>query len=209
MRKCALNIRKVRLTTQVYGNTTELLLIMVRFMCQLHCLLCSCIGHVQVFDSVHEEILSADTIKQICCIVRSKRSSIKIDIMDVCQQTGTVDCGLFALAYATTLCNGELPQYKNYIQKEMRSHLIKCLQESTPTASPFPSSNRNMQHDVKRTKSVSLHCSCRLPEDPEKRMIQCVICSVWYHEDCEPVVESAWIDENYPWKCRKCAAKAK
>ena len=43
------------------------------------------------------------------------------------------NCGLFALAYATTLCNGELPQYKTYIQKEMQPHLIKCLQESTPT----------------------------------------------------------------------------
>ena len=65
-------------------------------------------GHIRVFDSIHDDI-STDTINQICCIVRSKRSKIKIDIIDVCKQKGTNDCGLYALANATVLCEGELP----------------------------------------------------------------------------------------------------
>ena len=48
--------------------------------------------------------------------------------MDVCKQRGTSDCGLYALAYATTLCEGGQPQCKHYIQKDMQPHLIKCLQ---------------------------------------------------------------------------------
>ena len=81
---------------------------------------------MHVFDSVYDDI-SGDTINQICSIVRSKQSGVKIDIADVCKQDGVKDCGLFALAMATTLCDGELPQSKQYIQKEMRPHLIQCL----------------------------------------------------------------------------------
>ena len=163
-------------------------------------------GHVQVFDSMHDDI-SVDTINQICSIVRSKRSKIKIDILDACKQKGTNDCGLYALANATALCEGELPQSKEYIQKDMRSHLIKCLKESTP--SPFPSNNRDMHHhNIAKTKLVSLHCTCRLPEDPNKRMIQCIKCEVWYHEFCEVVDPKAWSEEDYPWICRKCINKS-
>ena len=75
-------------------------------------------GHIHVFDSVHD--ISGDKVNQICSIVRSKRSGLKIDIADVFKQDGVKDdCGLLALAMATTLCDGELSQSKQYIQKEM------------------------------------------------------------------------------------------
>ena len=89
-------------------------------------------GHIRVFDSIHDDI-STDTINQICCIVRSKRSKIKIDIIDVCKQKGTNDCGLYALANATLLCEGELPQSKDYIQEDMRSHLQECFKNVSRT----------------------------------------------------------------------------
>lgn len=159
-------------------------------------------GHIRVFDSIHDDI-STDTINQICCIVRSKRSKIKIDIMDVCKQKGTNDCGLYALANATVLCEGELPQLKDYVQQDMRPHLQECLKNCTPY--PFPSNHRDRHRDdIKKTMLVSLHCKCRLPEHPDKKMIQCINCEVWYHDDCEVVEPKAWKDEDYPWKCRKC-----
>ena len=115
--------------------------------------------YVQAFDSTHD-IISADAIKQICCSVRSKRSKIRIDIMDIHKLTETKDCGLYALANA------------------MQPHLIKCLKDPIP--SPFPFIHRDMLHgDIKETKLlVSLRCSRRLPEDHGKRMIQCVHCYV-------------------------------
>ena len=66
------------------------------------------------------------------------------------------------------MCRGKLPQCKDYnIQKDMRSHLIKCLKDSTP--SPFPSIHRDMLHgDIEETKLVSLRCSCRLLKITEK-----------------------------------------
>ena len=123
------------------------------------------------------------------------------------KQDGIKDCGLFALAMATTLCDRELPQSKQYIQKEMRPHLVQCLKQSHPSA--FPSKNRDWDHNnyIKKTKLVSVHCLCRLPEDPNRRMIQCTNCEVWYHEECEVVVARAWSDVDYPWICRKCTSR--
>ena len=132
------------------------------------------------------------------CIYCPKQNRIKIDLVDVYKQD---DCELYALANATTLCHGELPPSKQYyIQKEMRPHRLK---PSNPSV--FPSENRNWDHNyITKTKLVSVHCSCRLPE---RRMIQCMKCEVWYHEECEVVVTRAWIDADYPWICRKCISQ--
>ena len=46
------------------------------------------------------------------------------------------------MAYATTLCDGEMPHTKDYIQSELRNHLYNCLQRSTPLPLPFPSVQR-------------------------------------------------------------------
>ena len=43
-------------------------------------------------------------------------------------QNGSSDCGLFALATATALANGEEPGSCIFDQKQMRPHLIKCLE---------------------------------------------------------------------------------
>ena len=152
-----------------------------------------------MYDSLHDDV-SVDTVNQICSIVRSKRSKIKIEVMDVCKQHGVVDCGLYALANATALCQGELPQSMEYIQGEMRQHLTNCIEQSCPCA--FPSVCRDTFCDSLKSKSVSIHCSCRLPAD--KRMIQCCKCEDWYHEDCEVVEDRAWNEEDYPWLCKKC-----
>ena len=71
-------------------------------------------GHIQVFDSMYDDV-TTDTVNQICSIVRSKHSKIKIEIMDVCKQKGTNDCGVYAIANATALCAGELHYNKYHI----------------------------------------------------------------------------------------------
>ena len=57
---------------------------------------------VQVFDSISDENISDDTICRICSIVWTPRRSIKIELINVCKQSGIKDCGLYAMAYATT-----------------------------------------------------------------------------------------------------------
>ena len=45
---------------------------------------------------------------------------------NVALQKGAFDCGLFAIAFATSLCNDEDPSKVEYQQKLMRSHLAEC-----------------------------------------------------------------------------------
>ena len=53
----------------------------------------------------------------------------------------------------------------------MRPHLIKCLE--TKTCSMFPSNPiRKRAKYVEKCESISIHCSCRLPNDG-KPMVQC------------------------------------
>ena len=94
------------------------------------------IGHIQVFDSVYENI-NADTIKQICSIVQSKTRSVTIEIMNVIKQRGSTDCGLFALAFATSLCFGESPSERKYHQKDLRTHLWNIFEHSPSTLQPL------------------------------------------------------------------------
>ena len=51
-------------------------------------------------------------------------------------QNGTADCGLFALASAAALANGEEPDSFIFDQEQTRPNLIKCLEAEN--AEPFP-----------------------------------------------------------------------
>ena len=95
-------------------------------------------GHIQVFDSVHDNI-SSHTVNQICGIFHSQKKSIKIEIMNLVKQSGSTNCGLFALAFATSLCHGEVPVEKRYKQGE-RAHLRSVFECNKPSPQSFPSS---------------------------------------------------------------------
>ena len=59
---------------------------------------------------------------------------------DVTQQTGTVDCGLFAIANLTAICHGERPENFRFHQKQMRQHLLSCPENQELL--PFPGSKK-------------------------------------------------------------------
>ena len=149
--------------------------------------------------------ISSDTVNQICSIVRSQKKSVTIEIMDVLKQRGCTDCGLFALAFSTSLCIGELPSKKEYSQRDLRAHLYNTFDSERSPLQPFPSSNRQKMpaNLVKKTMVVPVFCHCRLPE--EGNMIECCQCSEWYHEKCEFVDEEVWEKEEIDWVCKVCS----
>ena len=56
--------------------------------------------------------------------------------VDVQQQTGGVDCGFFALAFAEWIARtGTVPTVQ-FDQSKLRQHMIECLQNNEIT--PFP-----------------------------------------------------------------------
>ena len=55
----------------------------------------------------HESILPVDTKKVIQNLYGDVKNYV---ITDVAQQTGSIDCGLYAIAYLTFLCHGLIHQ---------------------------------------------------------------------------------------------------
>ena len=56
--------------------------------------------------------------------------TLTIHILSVQQQQGIRDCGIFAIATAIEVCNGNNPERVQFNQKLMRGHLIiKCLSQ--------------------------------------------------------------------------------
>ena len=90
-------------------------------------------GPVEVYDSLNPNKLSDSTLHTIrnyhgqSCIVK---------IMNIQRQKGFKDCGLFAIANATSICHGDDPTALIYVQDEMRQHLLDCLEKRD--MSPFP-----------------------------------------------------------------------
>ena len=74
--------------------------------------------------------------------------------VDVQMQSGTYDCGLFAIAHATALAQGEQPGNYLYDQPEMRKHLYKSFQMKTKTLFPLKKRRRNKELKVKTEEEI-------------------------------------------------------
>ena len=68
------------------------------------------------------------------------------------EQTGSTDCGLFAIAFATDLAFSNNPSTIVYDQANMRTHLQQCLEMEQLT--PFP--RRHQQTQINEEPSVNL-----------------------------------------------------
>ena len=117
-------------------------------------------------------------------------------------QEGTYDCGLFAVAYATSAAHGQDPAKCTYDQKQIRQHLYRCLCNGKIT--PFPLKSSSSSSRVITSDNIEVHCHCRMPELKNVAMIQCNYCAVWYHVLCEDVSEDCIANVELEWFCRTC-----
>lgn len=155
---------------------------------------------VRVYDSMNCS-LSASMKKLIADLLHTASKAITIEYINVQQQRGGSDCGLFSIANAHTLCSGDDPVKCLYVQNEMRSHLLKALIDQK--MNHFPSKPRKkVQNTVLRTSSIEIFCTCRIPDDGG-RMVGCESCDEWFHEACVRVTAEE-LDDHEPWYCTKC-----
>ena len=59
---------------------------------------------------------------------------LKYIVVPTAKQQGSIDCGIFAIAYATAIAlSASRPEISsiNFDQKNLRSHLCKCLEAKT------------------------------------------------------------------------------
>ena len=161
-------------------------------------------GEVDLYDSLHtypEE--DGAIVSQSCRILHHCEPIVTIRVVNVGRQKELNDCGLFAIAMAYDLCNGEDPASKIYVQDEMRNHLHSCFTDTS--LNRFPSYDIDITSRVIFNFSVNVYCTCRMPEQ-SKWMICCDSYDEWYHEGCVTIPQEIREDENSGvlWWCHLC-----
>ena len=137
---------------------------------------------VNIYDSLYNYI-TLQTKKQICSFIRSDQNILQFRMADVESQKDGISCGLYAIAFATELCDGGDPVSTFWDVSQFRSHLLQCL--TTRKMTVFPKLKRRVTSAyVKRTINERIMCICRMPIDSKLLMFQCKICNELYHHDC-------------------------
>ena len=156
-------------------------------------------GEVMVFDSLYDS-MPPTTAEQVCALVHTPAQELTMLFANVKKQHNRSDCGVFAIAYATSLCHGVNPVTTQYTGRKMRDYLRRCLLLGEIT--PFPSRHTSPLDTVRSCQIVEVVCHCRT--QPECPMLQCSACQEVYHEQCEDFPKSFSNNEAKTWKCRTC-----
>ena len=110
------------------------------------------------------------------------------------------NCGLFALASAAALANGEEPGSFAFDQEQMQPHLIKCL--AAEKGEPFPVKKcRRKLKKIKSTVKVPVFCTCHMPKRSDCTMIECSACRELFHVDICVDVNTCAFDHITKWLC--------
>ncbi len=122
-------------------------------------------GEVIYMDSLFTGKITQDIQRQICSIVRHEQETLSVKVIPVQQQKGSVDCGLFAMAFIQyILLNKEYPSAVTFDQFVMRHHVLRAL--AANYLEPFPVINGTAKRNAEKTIKIELYCNCRLPWFP-------------------------------------------
>ena len=120
-------------------------------------------GCVKIYDSLPNCDVPTRTKEQIAALLFHQQNDITIEFPKMQVQRGSADGGLFALAFATTLCAGDNPVHVNYTQRLLRAHLYECFIKNS--ISPFPEAARRKKLLEPRGQvTYEVFCVCRLLE---------------------------------------------
>ena len=159
---------------------------------------------IRVYDSLNytkDKKYPKKTIKSFAKMINSTSSQFKVNVMSVQQQPNAIDCGLFAIAFATDLLYGNSPSNVSYEHEKMRQHLFICLQQDSFTLFPRASAEACKTRSFKY--NLDVYCTCRdvyFEEDIKKDegyfMAQCSSCDDWFHKNCLLIPDEIFLDEQ-------------
>ena len=167
---------------------------------------------ISTIGTVHPEVVVYDSIyttlpmlakAQIASLLATQQPTIRVKFMDVQMQSGSSDCGLFAIAYATALSFGLPPGMFQFEQPKMHSHLQTCLEEGRMTMFLIRRTRRSANR-VKSTDEFNVYCTCRMPDLPDTHWIQCSQCREWYHVPLCVRVPKQALDPQVAWCFNSC-----
>ena len=143
-----------------------------------------------------------NTVRVICRIACCIDSALKVNCLQVQQQSNSIDCGVFAVAFAVDVCFGLPLNESCYEVIEMRSHLSTCLiiQELSPRV---PRCRLFQRY-------IDIFCVCRqnffmsdTKDSVHNFMAKCSICYEWFNKKCMSISKKVFSseDEHKKWKC--------
>ena len=163
-----------------------------------------------MYDSKPSCSLNSSTLRmQVAAIMKTPARSFDLFHVDVQRQVGASDCGLFVIAFATTLCQGGDPHITSYLQGDMRSHFVKCLEAEIISEFPAPQRPRRLgrQRVIKR-QNVDVFCTCRLPWNKHNSengpLVQCQMCKEWFHQVCMEIDQDIVDQPALRYNCKLC-----
>ena len=157
-------------------------------------------SRVNIYDNLHGHV-SMHTKRIIADILQSPKSSISLILNDVQVQANQDDCGLFALANASALCNGIDPCTIVYTQSAMREHLCNCFHHGALT--PFPNKKKRQNLGPPQIETFDIYCFCR-QSDYGETMVECTACKQWFHKSCVHVPRACIRKKKKSWCCPNC-----
>ena len=165
------------------------------------------LGHVLVYDSLNRKNWHNDYILScMSSLLMTPEKEMRYIIKTVQRQSNSYDCGIFAIAFGTSLLNGQDPTTVIYDPKQLRQHLENCFALGVLSLFPtLPKKSTRVQQD--QVKTIDVFCHCRRTEyvpykHPSENwiMIPCVDCENWFHAMCDDYPAETKSD----WKCKKC-----
>ena len=87
------------------------------------------VNSLKIFDSRRVGEVSLQTKEILATLLHCDKRTISILLPCVQQQIDNDSCGLFALAFAYSLCEGIKPSEVAYQFKEFRQHFLSCLHQ--------------------------------------------------------------------------------
>ena len=164
---------------------------------------------VNMYDSMNQGFIAKFIKQQLASFMCIQSAEMKVIMKSVQQQTSHVDCGVFAIAFATALAFGQDPSKLRFDVPKMRSHLVECLK--VKSMSPFPEMKPGCC-DVLLSKrkfyTIELFCSCRMPYEKPKSeadlMAQCGSCKEWFHQRCEKIALEIFKASGMNFLCAMC-----
>ncbi len=138
-----------------------------------------------------------DELKRIIAdLIQTSSKSITINYVKMQYQSGSSDCGLFAIAYACAICHGLDPSNLIYRQDSMRSRAFDAAKLAV-----FPCERQHINTTI-TSKKMDIFCLCGIPDNNGQKMIMCSTRQDWYHITCVQIPSRR---AKRQWSCRKCS----
>jgi len=162
-------------------------------------------NQVRLYDILNS-LPSLSVEQQIAAMCLTNAPEISVQSMNVVRQKGMSDCGMFAVAYITSISMGQDPVNIVYKQETMRPHLLQCLVAKNMSSFPVQC-YRTVRKPVSLSTTLKLFCLCRQVYMRGSKMIECTRCREWYHQVCILLSNNSFNDaaENKSFLCVKCS----